>query len=89
VTPYCFFTLRTPLLFVPLHIWRDHKAENLWSCAVAGHRVRDHRFPGAPLQVVVTQMDKITDGSMTYHFAVKVDQGEALTPGESKAPVIS
>jgi len=32
-----------------------------------------------------TQVDKNTDGSMTYHFAVKTDQGETLTPGESKA----
>ena len=42
---------------------------------------------GAPvraLQIVVTQVDKNTDGSMTYHFAVKTDQGETLTPGESK-----
>ena len=42
---------------------------------------------GAPvraLQIVVTQVDKNTDGSMTYHFAVKTDQGETLAPGESK-----
>jgi hypothetical protein len=30
------------------------------------------------------QVDKNTDGSMTYHFAVKTDQGETLTPGASK-----
>jgi len=40
--------------------------------------------PACALQIVVTQVDKNTDGSMTYHFAVKTDQGEALTPGESK-----
>ena len=42
---------------------------------------------GAPvraLQIVVTQVDKNSDGSMTYHFAVKTDQGETLMPGESK-----
>ena len=42
---------------------------------------------GAPvraLQIVVTQVDKNTDGSMTYHFAVKTDQGETLAPGEFK-----
>ena len=38
--------------------------------------------PAHALQTVVTQMDKNADGSMTYHFAVKLDQGEALTPGE-------
>jgi len=41
--------------------------------------------PAVALQVVVTHVDKNTDGSMTYHFAVKMDPGEALTPGESKA----
>ena len=41
--------------------------------------------PALALQTVVTQVDKNTDGSMTYHFAVKTDQGETLTPGESKA----
>ena len=44
---------------------------------------------GAPvraLQIVVTQVDKNTDGSMTYHFAVKTDQGETLAPGEAKEP---
>jgi hypothetical protein len=40
--------------------------------------------PVRALQIVVTQVDKNADGSMTYHFAVKTDQGEALTPGESK-----
>jgi hypothetical protein len=40
--------------------------------------------PAHALQIVVTQVDKNTDGSMTYHFAVKTDQGETLTPGESK-----
>lgn len=37
------------------------------------------------LQVVVTQVHKNTDGTMTYHFAVKVDPGETLTPSGSKA----
>ncbi len=41
--------------------------------------------PAAAMQTVVTQIDKSADGSMTYHFAVKLDQGESLTPGESKA----
>jgi hypothetical protein len=40
--------------------------------------------PALALETVVTQVDKNTDGSMTYHFAVKTDQGETLTPGESK-----
>jgi len=41
--------------------------------------------PAHALQIVVTQVDKNADGSMTYHFTVKTDQGETLTPGESKA----
>jgi hypothetical protein len=41
--------------------------------------------PARALQVVVTQVDKNTDGSMTYHFAIKTDETEALTPGRSKA----
>jgi hypothetical protein len=41
--------------------------------------------PALAMQTVVTQVDKNADGSMTYHFAVKTDPGETLTPGESKA----
>src|SRR5579862_9795585 len=33
------------------------------------------------LQVVVTQMDKNQDGTVTYHFAVKTDPGETLSSG--------
>jgi hypothetical protein len=41
--------------------------------------------PAFALQTVVTQVDKNADGSVTYHFAVKTDQGETLMPGDSKA----
>ena len=41
--------------------------------------------PARALEMVVAQVDKNTDGSMTYHFILKTDQGETLTPGESKA----
>jgi hypothetical protein len=40
--------------------------------------------PARALHVIVTQVDRNPDGSMTYHFAVKTDEGETLTPGESK-----
>jgi hypothetical protein len=40
--------------------------------------------PARALQILVTQIDKNADGSMTYHFAIKTDEGETLTPGESK-----
>ncbi len=39
--------------------------------------------PACALQAVVTQVNKNSDGSMTYHFAVKTDPGETLTPGKS------
>jgi hypothetical protein len=41
--------------------------------------------PARALQIVVAQVDKNPDGSMTYHFALKTDPGETLTPAESKA----
>jgi hypothetical protein len=37
--------------------------------------------PVRALQIVVTQVAKNTDGSTTYHFVVKTDQGETLKPG--------
>jgi hypothetical protein len=40
--------------------------------------------PVRALQIIVTQVDRNTDGSTTYHFTVKTEQGETLTPGESK-----
>jgi len=36
--------------------------------------------PAEALQVSVTNIDKNSDGTMTYHFAVRLDQGEVLTP---------
>jgi hypothetical protein len=41
--------------------------------------------PAPALEMVVAQVDKNTDGSMTYHFILKTDPGETLTPSESKA----
>ena len=42
--------------------------------------------PALALQTTVTQVDKGTDGSMTYHFSIKLEQGETLQPAEGKAP---
>jgi hypothetical protein len=36
------------------------------------------------LQTIVTHVDKNADGTTTYHFAVKMDPGETLTPGDAK-----
>ena len=38
--------------------------------------------PALALQTVVTQVDKNPDGSMTYHFSVRLDQGETLSAGD-------
>ena len=38
------------------------------------------------LQATVTQVDKNADGTMTYHFAVKLDQGETLNPAQGTVP---
>jgi hypothetical protein len=81
--PYCFF-IRSPLLFVPLHIWRDHVLKTFGLALLLASGFAIAGAPVCALQIVVTQVDKNTDGSMTYHFAVKTDQGETLTPGESK-----
>jgi hypothetical protein len=40
--------------------------------------------PAFALQTIVTHVDKNSDGTTTYHFAVKTDPGETLTPGDSK-----
>jgi hypothetical protein len=41
--------------------------------------------PVSAMQLLVTKVDKNADGSMTYHFSVKLDQGETLTPGQPTA----
>lgn len=42
--------------------------------------------PALALQTVVTQVEKNGDGSMTYHFAIRTDPGETLTPGDAQSP---
>src|ERR1700731_4778377 len=66
-------------------IWRDHMLKAFGAALLLVSALAITADPARALQVVVTQVDKNTDGSMTYHFAVKTDQGETLTPGESKA----
>jgi hypothetical protein len=67
-----------------LYIGRDHMLKTFGAALllVCGLAIT---APASALQIIVTEVDKNTDGSMTYHFAVKTDQGETLTPGESKA----
>ena len=40
--------------------------------------------PASAMQAIVTQVDKNKDGTMTYHYAIEVDKGETLVPGEAK-----
>jgi hypothetical protein len=76
------------VLSVPLHvghILRDHMQKTFGAALLLACGLAITASPARALQIVVTQVDKNADGSMTYHFAVKTDQGETLTPGESKA----
>jgi hypothetical protein len=76
------------VLSAPLHIWqiwRDHILKTFGAVLLLACGLAITGTPARALQIVVTQVDKNTDGSMTYHFAVKTDQGETLAPGESKA----
>jgi hypothetical protein len=66
-------------------IWRNHVLKTLGASLLLASGLAITAAPAIALQTVVTQVDKNTDGSMTYHFAVKLDQGETLSPGESKA----
>jgi hypothetical protein len=66
------------------HLERS-RAENFGAALLLATGLAITAGPALALQTVVTQVDKNTDGSVTYHFAVKLDQGETLAPGESKA----
>jgi hypothetical protein len=73
------------LYVVSLHIWRtNHVLKTLGAALLLASGLASASPPALALQTVVTQVDKNADGTATYHFAVRVDQGETLTPGESK-----
>jgi hypothetical protein len=36
-------------------------------------------------RVIVTQVDKNADGTMTYHFSIKIGQVETMEPGAGDA----
>jgi hypothetical protein len=81
--PYCFFM--PPLLpSEPPRNWRDHVVKTFGLALLLASGLAITAAPARALQIVVTQVDKNTDGSMTYHFTVKTDQGETLTPGDAK-----
>jgi hypothetical protein len=67
-----------------VHVWRAHVQKTFGSVLLLASGLAINAAPAHALQIVVTQIDKNADGSMTYHFAVKTDQDETLTPGEPK-----
>jgi hypothetical protein len=73
------------LYVVSLHIWRtNHVVKILGAALLLASGLAITAAPQAlALQAVVTQVDKSADGTATYHFAIKTDPGETLTPGES------
>jgi hypothetical protein len=73
------------LVRVPLHIWRIFVLKTFGAALLLASGLAISATPALALQTVVTKVDKNADGSMTYHFAVKTDPGETLTPGESKS----
>src|SRR6266404_2030866 len=72
-------------LFGPLPSGDDDMLKTFGAALLLASGFAITAAPARALQIVVTQVDKNDDGSMTYHFAIKTDQGETLTPGESKA----
>jgi hypothetical protein len=79
-----FYGLRVPLRGVPLHIWRNHVLKTLGAALLLASGLAIAATPAHALQIVVTQADKNTDGSTTYHFTVKTDPGETLAPAGSQ-----
>lgn len=75
----------TSFVRVPLHTGRSHVLKLFGAALLLTSGLAITAAPALALQAVVMQVDKNTDGSMTYHFAIRTDQGETLTPGESKA----
>ena len=71
------------MLRVPLHIWRNHVLKPFGAALLLASGLAIAAAPALALETVVTKVDKNSDGSMTYHFAIKMDQGEALTPSAS------
>jgi hypothetical protein len=75
------------VLFAPLQIWRicrDHMLKIFGAALLLACVLAIAAAPARALHVFVTQVDRNSDGSMTYHFAVKTDEGETLTPGQPK-----
>jgi hypothetical protein len=72
------------LVAVPVASGRNQMLKALAGALLLASGLAITATPALALQVVVTQVDKNADGSVTYHFAVKMDEGETLTPGASR-----
>ena len=66
------------------HLERDRMLKTFGAALLLTSGLAITAGPALALQTVVTQLGKNTDGSVTYHFAVKLDQGETLAPHASK-----
>lgn len=69
---------------MPLHIWRTLVLKTLGAALLLASGFAVTAAPAFAMQTVVTKVDKNPNGTMTYHFAVKLDPGETLSPGESE-----
>jgi hypothetical protein len=65
-----------------LQIRRTPASKTLAVALLASSALAVGTAPALALQVIVTQVDKSSDRTMTYHFAVKTDPGETLMPGD-------
>ena len=79
-----FYAFMALLFFVALYIRRTGVLKTLGTALLLASGLAINAAPALAMQIVVTQVDKNSDGTMTYHFGVKLGQGETLAPGASK-----
>jgi hypothetical protein len=79
------YVFRKLLLSTPFAQWREEMRKAFGAALLLASGLAITAAPARALEMVVAQVDKNTDGSMTYHFILKTAPGETLTPGESKA----
>jgi hypothetical protein len=76
----------TPLTgCVALHLENTNMLKTLRVTLLLGTGLALTAGSALALQTTVTQVDKNSNGTTTYHFAIQLDPGETLIPGASKA----
>ena len=60
----------------------NHMRKTVLTALLLAGGIAISALPASALQVLVTQVHKNGDGTVTYHFAVQTDPGEVLTPGD-------